>query len=60
MSDEATQKYLFDSEVYFKLKEAELEAQQTSQRYLHKVVFADLKKILEAKVEAKVEYRDDL
>lgn len=49
MSYEAYQKFQFDSEVYFKLKEAELEAEQTSRRISHKEVFADLKKTLQAK-----------
>jgi len=51
MSYEAYEKFQFDSEVYFKLKEAELEAEQTSQRFSHKEVFADLKKMLQAKAE---------
>jgi hypothetical protein len=45
------QKFQFDSEVYFKLKEAELEAEQTTQRFSHQEVFAGLKKTLQAKAE---------
>lgn len=51
MSYEAYQKFQFDSEVYFKLKEAELEASQSTERFSHQAVFADLKKMLQAKVE---------
>lgn len=51
MSYEAYEKFQFDSEVYFKLKEAELEAEQTSQRFSHQEVFAKLRKTLQAKVE---------
>lgn len=51
MSYEAYQKFQFESEVYFKLKEAELEAAQSTQRLSHKQVFADLKKTLQAKAQ---------
>ncbi|MDR0840148.1 MAG: type II toxin-antitoxin system Phd/YefM family antitoxin [Christensenellaceae bacterium] len=46
MSSEAYEKMQFESEVYFKLKEAELEARTTNQRFSHKEVFAELKKQL--------------
>lgn len=50
MSIEAYERKLFASEIYFKLKEAELEAQSTSVRYTHEEVFAGLRKNLAAKV----------
>ncbi|CQR70500.1 Phd_YefM [Sporomusa ovata DSM 2662] len=43
MSMEAFERYQFESEVYFKLKEAELEAQTTNKRYSHKEVFDELR-----------------
>ncbi|HOV70327.1 MAG TPA: type II toxin-antitoxin system Phd/YefM family antitoxin, partial [Clostridia bacterium] len=36
MSFETYEKLQFESEVYFKLKEAELQAKQTNQRFSHK------------------------
>lgn len=39
MSMEAFERHQFQSEVYFKLKEAELEAKTTNKRYSHKEVF---------------------
>lgn len=44
MSIEAFEKLQFESEIYFKLKEAELEAKQTSQRFSHKDVFNSLRR----------------
>lgn len=43
MSIEAYERKLFASEIYFKLKEAELEAKTTDQRFSHQEVFADLR-----------------
>lgn len=43
MSMEAFERYQFESEIYFKLKEAEWEAQITNTRYSHKEVFDELK-----------------
>ncbi len=34
---------MFEGEVYFKLKEAELEAETTDKRYSHKEVFDELR-----------------
>lgn len=44
MSIEAYERKLFASEIYFKLKEAELEAKSTNTRYTHEEVFSDLRK----------------
>ena len=46
MSIEAYERKLFESEIYFKLKEAELEARSTDVRYSHEEVFSDLRKNL--------------
>lgn len=43
MSIEAYEQKLFESEVYIKLKEAELEAKSNKKRYTHDEVLADLK-----------------
>jgi hypothetical protein len=43
MSMEAYERKLFESGIYFKLKEAELEAQKTDKRYSHKEVFDELR-----------------
>lgn len=43
MSIEAYERKLFESEIYFKLKEAELEAKSTDKRYSHEEVFSDLR-----------------
>lgn len=43
MSIEAYERKLFESEIYFKLKEAELEKKSTEKRYSHEEVFSDLK-----------------
>ncbi len=53
MSFEAYERLQFESEVYFKLKEAELQAKQTKQRFSHKEVFDSLKKALQEKAEGK-------
>ncbi len=47
MSFESYEKLQFESEIYFKLKEAELEAKQTNQRFSHKEVFSELRKTLQ-------------
>lgn len=51
MSMEAYERHQFKSEVYFKLKEAELEAKTTDKRYSHKEVFDELRSKLSNKVE---------
>ena len=43
MSIEAFERHRFESEVYLKLKEAELEAKSTDKRYSHNEVFDDLR-----------------
>ena len=43
MSMEAYENKLFESEIFFKLKEAELEANSTDKRYSHEEVFSDLR-----------------
>ncbi|MDG5785879.1 type II toxin-antitoxin system Phd/YefM family antitoxin [Evansella sp. AB-P1] len=50
MSIEAYERKLFESEIYFKLKEAELEANSTNKRYSHEEVFSDLKERITKKV----------
>lgn len=50
MSIEAYERKLFESEIYFKLKEAELEAKSTDLRYSHEEVFSDLREKLANKV----------
>ena len=52
MSMEAYERYQFRSEVYFKLKEAELEAKTTDKRYSHKEVFDELRSKISDKVES--------
>lgn len=54
MSVEAYEKKLFESDIYLKLKEAELEAKFTNERYSHEEVFADLKLRLDNKVDDNV------
>jgi PHD/YefM family antitoxin component YafN of YafNO toxin-antitoxin module len=49
MSKEAFERLQFKSEIYFKLKEAELEAKTTGSRSSHKEVFSDLRKQLSEK-----------
>jgi len=43
---EAYERHQFESEIYFKLKEAELEAETTNKRYSHKEVFNELREKL--------------
>ena len=43
MSIEAYERKLFESDIYFKLKEAELEAKFTDKRFTHEEVFSDLR-----------------
>lgn len=50
MSMEMYERKLFGSEVYFKLREAELEAKSTDKRFSHKEVFAELKQYVSDKV----------
>lgn len=52
MSMEAYERHQFDSEVYFKLKEAELEAKTTDKRYSHKEVFDELRVKLSHRMES--------
>ncbi len=49
MSMEAFEGYQFESEIYFKLKEAELEAETTGKRLSHKEVFSDLRRKFQQK-----------
>jgi len=51
MSFEAFEKFQFESEIYLKLKEAEIQAKQTNKRFTHKEVFCDLKKKLKEKID---------
>jgi len=51
MSFEAYEKLQFESEVYFKLKEAELQAKQTNQRFSHKEVFDSLRQTIQEKAD---------
>ncbi len=46
MSYETYEKLQFESEIYFKLKEAETQARQTKQRFSHKDVFSSLRQRL--------------
>lgn len=48
MSIEAYEKKKFESEVFYKLKEAELEANTTKVRYSQEEVFSKLRKTLES------------
>ncbi|SHK12127.1 prevent-host-death family protein [Anaerobranca californiensis DSM 14826] len=50
MSMEAYERKLFESEIYFKLKEGELEAKSTDKRYSHKEVFNELRARLKENV----------
>ncbi|QSZ27658.1 type II toxin-antitoxin system Phd/YefM family antitoxin [Aceticella autotrophica] len=52
MSMEAYERKLFESEIYFKLKEAELEAKSTDKRFSHEEVFNELRARLMDKVES--------
>ena len=49
MSIETYVKLQFENEVYFKLKEAELQAKSTDMRYSHEEVFGNLRKKLQDK-----------
>jgi len=51
MSIEAYEQKQFESEIYFKLKEAELESKTTDKRYSHKEVFDNLRKELADKAD---------
>jgi prevent-host-death family protein len=51
MSIEAYERKLFESEVYIKLKEAELEAKSTDKRYSHEEVLSDLRARLTGKLD---------
>ena len=51
MSMEAFERHQFDSEIYFKLKEAELEAKSSGKRLSHKEVFSNLRSKFQEKVE---------
>jgi prevent-host-death family protein len=53
MSMEAYERKQFESEVYFKLKEAELEAKSTDKRYSHEEVFSELRSRLVDKIDGK-------
>lgn len=52
MSIEAYEKKLFESDIYFKLKEAEFEAKSTDKRFSHEEVFSDLRARLADKVDS--------
>jgi len=52
MSMEAYERKLFESEIYFKLKEAELEAKSTDKRFSHEEVFNELRARIADKVES--------
>lgn len=49
MSIEAFDRHHFDSEIYFKLKEAELEAKLTNKRFTHDEVFSGMRRKLQEK-----------
>lgn len=51
MSIEAFENKMFESEIYFKLKEAELEAKSNDIRYTHEQVFSNLRSRLSDKVD---------
>jgi len=51
MSFEAYEKLQFESEIYFKLKEAEMQARLTNQRFSHKEVFNRLRQTLMEKAD---------
>ncbi|MDH7578835.1 MAG: type II toxin-antitoxin system Phd/YefM family antitoxin [Bacillota bacterium] len=53
MSFEAYEKLQFESEIYFKLKEAELQAKLINQRFCHKEVFDSLRQTLQKKADGK-------
>ncbi|WP_080873648.1 type II toxin-antitoxin system Phd/YefM family antitoxin [Oceanobacillus timonensis] len=43
MSIEAYERKMFESDIYLKLKEAEIEAKSTDKRYTHEEVFSELR-----------------
>ncbi|MUV37107.1 hypothetical protein JNUCC1_00913 [Lentibacillus sp. JNUCC-1] len=49
MSIEAYEQKLFESDIYLKLKEAELDAKSTQTRHTHEDVFRDIRKGLSEK-----------
>ena len=49
MSMDAFERHQFDSEVYFMLKEAEMEAKITGKRFSHEEVFSSLRRKLKEK-----------
>ena len=49
MSIETYEKMQSESEIYFKLKEAEEESNTTSKRYTHDEIFAELRKTVDNK-----------
>jgi len=51
MSFQAYEKLQFESEIYFKLKEAELQAKQTNQRFSHKEVFDSIRQAMHQKAD---------
>ncbi|TEB08852.1 type II toxin-antitoxin system Phd/YefM family antitoxin [Pelotomaculum propionicicum] len=53
MSFQAYEKLQFESEIYFKLKEAELQAKQTNQRSSHKEVFDSIRQAMQKKADGK-------
>lgn len=52
MSMEAYERKLFASEIYFKLKEAELEAKYSDQRFSHTEVISELRRELAGKADS--------
>ena len=50
MSIEAYENRLFNSKIFLKLREAELEAKSTKKRYSHDEVFSDLRKKLSSRI----------
>lgn len=54
MSIEAYERKQFESEIYLKLKEAELEAGSTKKRYTHDEVFSNLRSMLADKKDVEI------
>ncbi|OPX87201.1 MAG: hypothetical protein A4E53_02579 [Pelotomaculum sp. PtaB.Bin104] len=54
MSFETYEKLQFENEIYLKLKEAEIQAKHTNQRFSHKEVFDRLRQALQEKAEGDV------
>lgn len=52
MSIESYEKFQFENEVYFKLKEAAMEVKNTKERISHENLFSGLRNQLQAKVDA--------